>query len=565
MTTLPGRLPARASRRDWAVLILKVFIVLAAIALLAVTYVNLEWTSRSPGAIGDLVGAQRVVDTHQSFYVGATNQDGPLSLVGYVIAYAIGGQQGAWFVIAAMVMVVAALIAGAAWITANRADDRLRDGAAGGTAAIAFFIYLTLGQAEFQHMLSGRSVAALMFVLALPLILLSAAVADPRRRLLGLALAAILTGLAVQTALSSAATALVFAAFVGWLTLRGRLAQAGTAKWAPVAVFVAVGVTALISVIGWYALRGDLSDFWIYWWEYARTSSQAMNDSLGLLGEGISDFAAYYQAQPLQPVILVLFGFDTAERVRGREDASLNFLLFGWWLSGCFAVMLSQQFLEESLILPAVAIGFMIVLLATRHGRLLAAGHRPAAIALFLIATLYIAAGTQLSVAINRLEGFRSPSASRQAHRQALPFLQQVLGNAAAASSKPSTAIYAWTENPAIYTAADRPAASRYAVSHWLQGKIPSATTAPKYAIKDGWQNWGADLRLTPPSLWVEFAETPVPRNLPPLAKVRDCAFELAYKDEFQSVYRRVRPIGPCLDRAGLKQMDMINAAARER
>jgi hypothetical protein len=565
MTALLGRLPARASHREWAVLIFKGIVVLAAIVLLAATYINLEWTARSVGAIADLVGAQRAVDTHQSFYVGATDQDGPLSLVGYAIAYAIGGQQGAWFVIAAIVMLVAALIAGSAWITANRADDPQADGLVGGAAAIAFFIFLTLGPAEFQHTLSGRSIVALCFALALPLILLSLAAEDRRRKLSGVALAAVLVGFAVQTNLASAPTALVFVAFVGWLTLRGRFAESDAPGWAPVAIFACVAFAALISAIVWYTLRGDFSDFWTYWWDYARTSSEAMNNSLGILGDGIADFAGYYQAQPLQTVILILFGFDTAARMRVRDDASLNAFLFGWWLSGCFAVMLAQRFLDAYLILPAVAIGFMAVLLAARHGHRLPLAYRPGAVALIIIATLYISAGAQLSTAFNRLSDFRSPSSTQRAHVNALPYAQHVLHNAVAATSKPAAPVYAWTEDPSVYTTADRPAASRYAVSQWLRGEIPSARTAPEYVIKDGWQNWGADLRRTPPALWLELAGTPLPRDLPPLAKVRDCAFKLAYSDQFQHVYKRVRPIGPCLDRAGLKQLDRINAAARER
>lgn len=563
MNGLLGRLPASTSHRDWAVLIFKLVVVALAIVLLAATFIDLETTSRSWDPFGVLLGAERAWNTHQPFYVGATDQKGPLWLTTYTIAYVIGGQQGAWFVVGAMVMLIAALTAGAAWLTASRADDPKADRVVAGAAAAAFFIYLTLGKGEFQHTLYSRNIVSLLFALAVPVLLLSLALTERRRKLLGVAAAGVLVGLAVQTNIASAPTAIVFGLFLLWLTWRGKFAERIRPLPVPLTVFFAAGVAGLVSAMVWYALRGVFSEFWTYWWDYNREYASATNTStFTILKNGLHDLTGYYREHPLQVLIIALLGLDAIERLRKHTDASLNLFLLGWWLAECLAVTSAQRFFDAYLILPAVPIGFMAVLLAARHGHLVTASYRPVAVAAIVLGTLYISGGSRLPTALDRLADFRSPAATIKAHRAALPLSEGLLANAVDANSKPSSYVYAWTDAPWIYTDINRREASRFAIGQWLSGVIPFAATGPQYVIPDGWQKWAQDLRRTPPVLWLEFDQWPVPAGLP-VDQVRDCAFKQVYSDQFQRVYKRVRPIGPCLDQAPLKQTDEANARAR--
>lgn len=555
-------LPA-ALRPAWKASFSKWALALAGVFLLAAILVNLETVARTEATVEQLVGAQRAFETRLPLYSAATDQQGPLSLLGYVLAYAVGGQRDAWFVVAALIILVAAVTAFGAWITATRADTREGDRLIAAAAATGLFIYLTCGEAGFQHVLQSRNIAWMLFAVALPVLLTALGRDDRRRRTLGLAGAGVLTGLAVQTNPASAPVALVFCGYVLWLTSRDKRAGPERRAVVSLAIFAGAAAAALAAVVAWYAARGGLGDFWNSWWVTNRVFFDGAGDSVySAMGHGAVDLIRYFRDHPLQPAILVLFGFHTVGRRRSGDDISLNLMLTGWWLAECLATVHGEQFLGAELVPPAVPAGFMAVVMAARHGHAIAAGYRSVAALTIVLATLYVAGAARLPGSVDGLLEFRSPAALAQAHRESMTEPDQVLSAAVAANSDPDSYVYAWTARPTIYTNVGRRAASRYAVDQPLRGAIPSGGTGPRFADPGGWRKWAADLRRTPPDLWIELAENPLPPDLPP-RQVRDCAFRPVSEAAGRALYKRVRPIGPCLDDAPLAELDERNARAR--
>lgn len=545
-----------ASGRGWAA---SMFALGGALFLVA-AFINLQSVARTESAATSFVGAQRAVEANLPLYSAAPDQQGPLALLGYVVSYTLGGERDAWWFIAALIVLVAAVTAAATWVIAMRAGDGSSDATIAGAAATGLFVYLMFGEADFQHSLAARNIAWMLLAVALAAITL--AFRRGARREFGVVVAGAAVGLAVQTNLTSAPAALVFLAYVIWLTRRDCPTAGAAAR--TVALFAGAAVIALASAAGWYAVRGGLGDFWTNWWSFQGVYFQGDGESfLSSVAHGAMNFGRYLRNHPLQPLILTLFAFDLADRRRSGADISLSVMVFSWWLAECLTTVVGQRFLGAGMVPPAVPAGLMTVLMAARHGESVPAAHRPLAIGVIVLATVYIAGATRVPDSLRALRDFRSPATSAEQRLRGLYPPDLKLRQAVAANSGPRDYVYAWTEHASTYTLVGRSAATRYAEQQPLRGTIPSGATGPRFAAAGAWSRWAADLRRTEPLLWIQNTEYPVPSDLP-LKRVRDCAFEVIYRGGGRTLYKRARPLGPCLDRARPGRFDAANERARQ-
>lgn len=550
-------------------LVLKIGLTVAvAIALWAIL-LDLESSTRGWDAYGELVGVQRASLTDQPFYVGATDQKGPLWLSAHAIAYHLGGMRDAWWFIAAMWMLCAGTIAFAAMRFALvEGRDRLMAGA----AAIVVFVNLTLNREEWGHVLYSRNIVSFLFACALALLAVMFARSERtmRRTLWTLAGAGVLTGFAVQTNIASAPTAVVFTAVVAWLSWREQRSDLRRAA-AMVAVFTTATAAAFISALVWYTARGAGDEFIELWWNYNRQYVSGTGVStIESLRKGVSDFNGWYQDHPVVALVILGFVLDWGRRARKGIATVWDAALVGWWLAECLAVALAQRFFDAYLILPFVPVAFMGVTLAGRYGGAIPQWARPAAAAAFVLLAVFTISGQQTYTAKEDVQVFerlfQSPLPADVAatyderKRDDYKRLEKLVDRYSDADDW----VFAWTGQPETYYAIKRREATRLAVNQWLWGVIPQGDIAPRYVLKDAWKLLAEDFKRTPPELWIEQAAwRPVPPQLP-LAKIRDCGFKLVHYDRENSIYKRSRPIGPCLDAADLPAVDAANAAARK-
>jgi hypothetical protein len=113
-------------------------------------------------------------------------------------------------------------------------------------------------------------------------------------------------------------------------------------------------------------------------------------------------------------------------------------------------------------------------------------------------------------------------------------------------NSQPDDYIYAYTNDIWVYTDVDRTAATRYVSKCWLEGELFWEGKNPEWILPRTWDNWRADMRRTPPKLFITFTDTPIPPGTPP-AQLLSCAYRVLYKDPAQAVHILVKPADMCL------------------
>jgi hypothetical protein len=531
-------------------------------------FFDLLWTTRSWDAHVLLHNAERIVELGGPWYETAAEQKGPLWTAFYVVAYAIGGPFNAWFVIAAMVIGVALCtgavvahvgrLAGAGWPMAS---------AVGAAAAI----WLMLGPEEYSQVLFSRTIVGLLEVTAfgalLAIVVRGRAQPDWRRLLLAGA-AGFLIGLAVQTNLASAPTGVVFGAFVLWIDLARPSARAGPLKHFPTLamVFTLTAAAAFGSAIAFFAVRGGLEDFVDLWWtynrDYAAATGLAIQDAVW---KGLNDLWRYYQNHPqtfiygnvrttgaVLSAIIAGFILDAWRRRIRREPVAVDAFVVLWWLATWLAVALSTRLLPHYMALPFVPVAVMGVLLAARHLPRSGEVHLiPPAFVVLLI--LFTMGGPRLTAGIDRLAAFERPSAHRADVVASLPPARQELRHVVHNYSPPGSFVYAWTNEPMTYTDLERRSPTRYVEQRWLVGEIYGAPSPdPDYIPAGAWEKWAADMRATPPVLWIELDPYRPPAGSP-AETLRDCAFTEIYAAPGQRVLARTsRSIGACLGDAGV-------------
>jgi hypothetical protein len=516
-----------------------------ALLVMAAAIFQLEWTSRTWDAHAEMQAAQRVIRLGGPLYTTTADQKGPLWQLCYVAAYAIGGSVNCWFVIAGMIVLIALGTSIAAWAIAIRAGPA-REVAAG--AAGAFAINLILGPEEFCHELYSRNLVGFLLSAALAA-LVALAVARPRARTLLTLVAGVAVGLAVQTNPGSVLSALVCGGLVLWMGVRGPLA--GEPRWLGLPqrfwIFGGVAAATLATAFVWFGLRGSLPDFWAEWFTYNRYYTEAGGLSyVDQVRKGLTDFAGYYRRSPYKLMLLLAFLFDAARRLRRGALVWLDVTLVAWWLAACLEVAAAQRFFDHYLILPFLPVVTMGCVLAARWGDELHVRLRPAAAIVPLVLVIMLSAKPLLRAGLEIMRHFRSPQQTMFEHVASLSPSNHRLRNFVLATSRPDDYVYAYTNHSWIYTDIDRTSATRYVEKRWLEGEIFWTGTDSDWILPRTRENWRADMRRTPPRLFITFSETPVPPGSPP-AQLLSCAYRLIYREPGLAVHVLVKPIDQCL------------------
>lgn len=524
----PGGLPARRARRwprpgPWALLArwlprVAVVAVIAPLALAA--FFDLVLTSQGWDAHTLKAWAERADRLGSGLYTASANQRGPLWLLLYMAPLRLAGPLAYWFVIAAIILAVAALT-----VLAVGAAVRWRTGsaAAASVTAAALGVYLVLGPEEYSQVLYSRNLSIMLTAGAFALLWPALASTEARRSAACLVAGGACAGLAVQTLPTSALSFSVMGVAL-WASLWR--AHGGPLR-APVLRRVGAWAGALVAVFAsaplYFAVRGRFADFWSLYWDYNLVYSAATGRSLGeQLGDGLADFRTYYADHPFFALVVVAFVAVAAARWRGATplERTFDLTLVGWWALELLAVTLAQRFFPHYLVLPLVPVAVMGGVVLGRLGRAVPARSALllAAVAAALVAYTAgydrTAAGWEEAARFSGLQEHADRhflSDARAEPETAGPPLRRGQRAFSDVVTSRDDYVWVWSDWPGYYTNVDRPPATRYLSRHWLLGGVYGGTTSPDNILPGTFERWADDVRRTPPAVFMLPAVIPPP------------------------------------------------------
>jgi hypothetical protein len=471
--------------------------------VVAVAFFRLESTAR--GLVDDQTLKAWAVRTHElgvSTYTGSGNQRGPLWVAFYLAALHVTDGVGYWFVIAGILVAMAAVTAGAIAVIVR---DVTGSRSAAAATAVATFAYLVLGPEEFSQGLLSRNISAMFTALSFAALWRALPSVPRRRGLLLLAVSGASLGLAVQTMPTTAFPAAVFGLTVfawGALILRTRRdVLVGAASWG--GALIAGFATAPI----YYWLRGDFSNFWNLYWGYNKIYAGATAAPLGTqLRTAADTFGRYYAQHGVFVAVIVAFLALSAVSWRGNDGQRRLFelTLVGWWLAEVGSVIAGQRYFGHHFILPFVpmaVMGGIVLAFALRHARAALRRSVPVLAAL----TVCLGAGNGgFRVGLHQATAFNGLSRYGEWHFLALPPDRRAQRALAEAITTRRDHLQAWSHWTGFYDELDRPPATRYNALTWFIGYVygrPEPDT--RFILPGTFERWHEDMRRTPPRLFL--------------------------------------------------------------
>lgn len=419
-----------------------------------------------------------------SYYENGIHNKGPLEMVVYDAARWITSFDSYWFAISAFV-IVAALLVGVASATVTHSFGSGRSVAVG--AGVIAFVHLTFSSSDYAGVLYSRNITTALFAAAVIVVLTDYFWSSPRRSRWSWVALAALTGLAVQTLLTSVFAAVAVVSLA--LTIRRR--QSSFAH--PVIAFATTSLTTVASAPVWYAIRGSFDEFWSGWWTYA----SYMNSGLGRglrdqLGLGWQTFVGYHQDRPMLLVLYAAFAVIVRQRWNSLStmQRTVGVTLSLWWLGAWIELVLSQRYSSHYFSVLAVPILLTIafVIGALAH----ALPMRRALPALLLVGSL-VTQGTDMfwagAESAGRFTTFADHAAERDRNRSGEARTVQATLDLV---SKDGDPLLSWTMYPWTYLENRRVPATRFAWKSFLIGEIYLGRTSPDYVLSDT-DAWFAD------------------------------------------------------------------------
>jgi hypothetical protein len=471
-----------------------------------------------------------------SYYANGIHNKGPLEPLVYTAADWIGGAAGYWVAISVFVALAAlvvtvvtagtARIAGAGWIVAA-------------SVAAGVLFHLTLSPADYAGSLYARQITIALLAVAWGIAIVERCWSSPRRAVVSALSVGALTGLAVQTLLST----VIAAAVIVVLTLAATVRRAETRprqtwhRWRRTAALIALaGAAVLVLAPVYYALRGAFAEFWSGWWTYAGYSNTATGRSLaGQLGLGWDQAYAYYRRFPLSFVVLAAFAATSVLlwNESTRRQREIRIAAAAWVVAAWIELALSQRYSSHYFSILAVPTWLAFAVVAADGERLLRergrAVRRTAAIPLVAIVLLvYLSGTTPLMDGVARASKFTSfdgLAAERRSGVGPQVHAEQAVLDLVTSSGDP---MLAWTMVPWTYLEHDRVAATRFIWKSFLVGEIYLAGSGPQYVLPRTWEWFDEDLDESQPLIYHE--ELALPRDpASPFGTYVDDRFELAY------------------------------------
>ena len=430
-----------------------------------------------------------------SYYENGIHNKGPLEMAVYDAARWITSFDTYWFAISAFV-IVAALLVGLASATVTRVFGSGWSVAVG--AGVIAFVHLTFSSSDYAGVLYSRNITTALFAAAVIIVLTDFFWSTPKRSRWSWVALAALTGLAVQTLLTS-----VFAAVaVVSLAVTIRRHQSSFAR--PVVVFASTSLATIASAPAWYAVRGSFDEFWSGWWTYA----SYMNSGLGRglrdqLGLGWQTFVGYHQDRPMLIVLYAAFAVIVRQRWNSLStmQRTLGVTLSLWWLGAWIELVLSQRYSSHYFSVLAVptllTIAFVIGALAPSLPM------RRALPALLLVGSL-VTQGTDLfwagAESAGRFTGFADHAAERDRNRSGEA---RTVHAALDLVSNDGDPLLSWTMYPWTYLENRRVPATRFAWKSFLIGEVYLGRTSPDYVLPDTDAWFTDDLAESQPRAYV--------------------------------------------------------------
>jgi hypothetical protein len=463
-----------------------------------------------------MVLVQRTIHFGGTFFDNALQDHGPIEPFFYDVAARLGGRNGAWYVISAMVTLTSLVLAYVAARTARLAGGTRDIGVAVGAAV---FVHFAISPSNYAGVFYIRNMTTLLLAGAWLLLIEDRVWLSPRRRRVGGALVGCLLGLALQSLLSTFA-----AGVLGLVALATVWTRVELEERLPLAVVMSgSALVTFVSAPVYYLIRGDFTEFWAGWIRYGHYMSIGPGRSTASqFRQGWTSFVDYYEHRPLAWAVLLAFAVTVGAIWRTADLRSRIFHvgLIAWWVAAWIELVLSQRYSAEYFVITSVPTAFMTAALAGHLWRGLLAGRVPqrALMALPLVVAILAVLLTShknfdddVRVAWH-FRGVNANAAQFAANRSgpertALAVLDLV--------SRDDDPLLVWTNDPYPYLNLKRVSATRFFYKRFLLGEIYLGRTSTDYVLPETWKWFTEDLQESRPVAYMLVGEKTLPDGNP--------------------------------------------------
>ena len=479
-----------------------------------------------------MVLVQRTIHFGGTFFDNAIQDHGPIEPFLYDIAARVGGRNGAWYVISAMVTLTSLVLAYVAAHTARFTGATREIGLAVGAAV---FVHFTISRSNYAGVLYIRNITTLLLALAWLLLIADRVWASPRKRRVGAALVGCLLGLAVQSLLSTFAAGVL--GLVAGATIWSRVELEERLPLA--AVLGGSAFLTFVSAPVYYLIRGDFTAFWAGWVRYGHYMAVGPGRSTASqFRQGWTSFVGYYEHRPLAWAVLLAFAVTVGAIWSTADFRSrvLHLGLIAWWAAAWIELIFSQRFSAEYFVVSTVPSALMAAALAGHLWRRLLATRVPrrALVALpLVIAVVAVLLSSQKNFdndvrAAWRFRGVNANATKFDSNRSGpersvLAVLDLVSHN--------NDPLLVWTNDPWPYLNLKRVSATRFFYKRFLLGEIYLGRTSKSYVLPQTWSWFTEDLSKSRPVAYLLAGEKTLPDGNP-FADYVHRNFELVLPDQ---------------------------------
>jgi hypothetical protein len=463
-----------------------------------------------------MVLVQRTMHFGGTFFDNAVQDHGPIEPFLYDIAARLGGRNGAWYVVSAMVTLVSLGLGFVAARTVRFAGGTREIGVAVGAAV---FVHFTISRSNYAGVLYIRNMTTIMLAAGWLLLIENRVWASPRRRRLGAVLVGCLLGLALQSLLSTFAAGVLGLVAVATVWTRVEMEER-----VPLGgIMSGSAVLTLVTAPIYYLLRGDFKEFWSGWVQYGHYMAVGPGHStVQQLRVGWTTFVGYYEHRPLAWAVLLAFGVTVGAIWNAADLRSrvLHLGLIAWWVAGWIELALSQRFSAEYFVVTSVPTALMAAAVAGHLWRAVLATRIPtrALVALPLVVAIlavFMSSQKNFDNDVRKAWHFRGPNANATyvsdnrsgPERTALAVLDLV--------SHDNDPLLVWTNDPFPYLDLHRVAATRFFYKRFLLGEIYLGRTSTSYVLPDTWRWFAEDLQQSHPLAYMLVNEPGLRRGNP--------------------------------------------------
>ena len=446
-----------------------------------------------------MVLVQRTIHFGGTFYANAVQVHGPVEPFLYDIAARLGGRNGAWYVVSAMVTFAGIVLGYVAARTARSTGAVREIGVVVGAAVFAHFV---ISRSDYAGVLYIRNMTTLLLAVAWLLMIEDRVWSSRGRAQFGAVAIGSVLGLTLQSLLST------FAAGVLGLVALGTLwARAEVRDRMPTAALMAGSALAtFVSAPIYYAIRGDFTEFWSGWVSYGHVLAIAPGHSTATqFRNGWTVFVRYYTHRPLAWAAILTFVVTLGIIWNSVDRLSriVHLGLIAWWIAAWVELVFSQRYSAEYFVVTSVPTAMMAAAVVGHVWRGWPARRVPARA--LLVVPL---AGAVCAVSLSGLTSFNNDvrtawhfrgvnanataaESNRTGHeRTALAVLDLV--------SRDGDPALIWTNNPWSYLNLKRVAAALFYRSYLL-GQVYLGRTSTDYVLPHTWEWFAASFaRATP-------------------------------------------------------------------